>query len=197
MQRVDGSVMDQARPALSQQFGAGLEGVDLDAACGRQPPAEAAASAVALTDEYRPLSDLHTALAATDLLVLCLPLTADTRGLVGTAELGRLRQGAIVVTVGRGRVVDRGAVVEALRTGHLAGAGLDVYWDEPVDPADPVLAENVTATPHVGGVTQQAYETTAQRFAATVERLRRGERLENRVVDGPVRLLCFASSAWA
>lgn len=86
-----------------------------------------------------------------------------------------------MVNVGRGPVVDHDALVAALSSGLLAGAGLDVFWQEPVDPADPVLAESVTATPHVGGVTTQAYRATAQRFAANVERLRRGEPLENRV----------------
>jgi phosphoglycerate dehydrogenase-like enzyme len=268
MGRVDGPVMDAARPALIQQFGAGLEGVDLEAAAARRIPVanvpadqtgnagsvaelavlhllalsrrfdqaraclrdgllgepvsrglagqtatviglgaigrevlirlrpfgvrlvglarrpvlEADAAVVALVDEYRPLSELHAALAATDLLVLCLPLTAGTQGLIGAAELGALRPGGIVVNVGRGPVVDHDALVAALRAGRLEGAGLDVFWQEPIDPADPVLAEDVTATPHVGGVTTYAYRATAQRFAANVERLRRGEPLENRVV---------------
>jgi phosphoglycerate dehydrogenase-like enzyme len=86
------------------------------------------------------------------------------------------------VNVGRGPVVDHDALVAALRSGRLEGAGLDVFWHEPIDPADPVLAENVTATPHVGGVTTHAYRATALRFAVNVERLRRGEPLENRVV---------------
>ena len=265
--RVDGPVMDAVRPALIQQFGAGLDGVDLEAATarripvahllgdqhgggsvaelamlhllalsrrfdqararlrdgllgepvsrglagqtatviglgaigrevlirlrpfgvrlvgvGRRPRAEADAAAVALVDEYRPLSELHTALEATGLLVLCLPLTASTRGLIGAAELGALPPGGIVVNVGRGPVVDHDALVAALRSGRLEGAGLDVFWHEPIDPADPVLAENVIATPHVGGVTTHAYRATALRFAANVERLRRGEPLENRVV---------------
>jgi phosphoglycerate dehydrogenase-like enzyme len=268
MGRVDGPVMDAARPAPIQQFGAGLEGVDLEAAAarripvanvpadqtgnagsvaelavlhllalsrrfdqaraclrdgllgepvsrglasqtatviglgaigrevvirlrpfgvrlvgmGRRPHAEADAAVVALVDEYRPLSELPAALAAADLLVLCLPLTASTRGLIGAAELGALRPGGIVVNVGRGPVVDHDALVAALRSGRLEGAGLDVFWAEPIDPADPVLAENVTATPHVGGVTTHAYRATAQRFAANVERLRRAEPLEDRVV---------------
>jgi phosphoglycerate dehydrogenase-like enzyme len=268
MRRVDGAVIDAVRPALIQQFGAGMEGVDLEAAkgrripvanvpadqtgsagsvaelavlhllalsrrfdqaraclrdgllgepvgrgltgqtatviglgaigrevlirlrpfgvrlvgVGRRPRAEANVSALALVDEYRPLIELHAALAATDLLVLCLPLSASTRGLIGAAELGALRPGGIVVNVGRGPVVDHDALLAALRSGHLDGAGLDVFWQEPIDPADPVLAENVTATPHVGGVSAHAYYATAQRFAENVERLRRGEPLENRVV---------------
>jgi phosphoglycerate dehydrogenase-like enzyme len=266
MHRVDGPVMDAARPALIQQFGAGLEGVDLTAAMarripvanvpadqtgnagsvaelavlhllalsrrfdqtraclrdgllgepvshglagrtatviglgaigqevltrlrpfgvrlvgmGRRPRSEADAAVVALADEYRPLSQLHAALATTDLLVLCLPLNAGTHGLIGAAEFHALRPGAILVNVGRGPVVDHDALVAALRSGRLEGAGLDVFWQEPIDPADPVLAENVSATPHVGGVTTHAYRATARRFAANVERLRRGEPLDNK-----------------
>lgn len=268
MHRVDGPLMHAARPALIQQFGAGLEGVQLEAAAarripvanvpadqtgnagsvaelvvlhllalsrrfdqararlrdgvlgeplsrglagqtttviglgaigrevltrlrpfgtrlvgiGRRPPAAVGAAVLTLLDEYRPLDQLHTALAATDLLVLCVPLTEGTRGLIGAAELQALRPGGILVNVGRGPVVDHDALVAALRSGHIEGAGLDVFWQEPIDPGDPILAENVSATPHVGGVTTPAYRATAQRFAANVERLRRGAPLENRVV---------------
>ena len=85
-----------------------------------------------------------------------------------------LRPGGILVSAGRGALADHDALVTALRSGRLEGAGLDVFWQEPVDPADPVLAENVSATPHVGGVTTPAYRAAAQRFAANVERLRQG-----------------------
>ncbi len=91
-----------------------------------------------------------------------------------------LDSGALLVNVGRGPLVDHDALLAALRDRQLAGAGLDVFWHEPVDPADPLLQENVLATPHVGGVTEQAYRATEQKFAANVERLRCGEPLQGR-----------------
>ncbi|MGA2928180.1 MAG: NAD(P)-dependent oxidoreductase, partial [Solirubrobacteraceae bacterium] len=81
-----------------------------------------------------------------------------------------MRPGALLINVGRGPLVDHDALLAALRDRQLAGAGLDVFWQEPVDPADPLLQEHVLATPHVGGVTVQAYLATAQKFAANVER---------------------------
>lgn len=71
--------------------------------------------------------------------------------------------------------MDHDALVVALRSGQLAGAGLDVYWDEPIDPADPILQENVLATAHIGGVTEQALpryraEVRGQHRTATPQR---------------------------
>jgi phosphoglycerate dehydrogenase-like enzyme len=76
--------------------------------------------------------------------------------------------------------VDYAALREALAAGRLAGAGLDVFWQEPIPPDDPLLAYNVIATPHVGGVTDRGYGGIADAVAANVERLRRGEPPANR-----------------
>jgi phosphoglycerate dehydrogenase-like enzyme len=113
-------------------------------------------------------------------VVLALPLTDATRGIIGTAELEALGPG-FVVNVGRGPLVDYEALLAALRAGTVRGAGLDVFWDEPIDPDDPILAENVSATPHIGGLTERAWWGNAQGFADNVNRLRAGEELEGRV----------------
>lgn len=83
-----------------QPFGVRLAGM------GRRPRSEMDAAVVALLDEYRPLSEFHSTLAATGLLVVCLPLTAGTRGIIRAAEFQALRPGAILVNVGRGPLVD-------------------------------------------------------------------------------------------
>ena len=109
---------------------------------------------------YHRSTDLTAALARADDLVVCCPLTDDTRGIVDAAALAALGgdgPGGYVVNVGRGPVVDHDALLDALRSGAVAGAGLDVTWTEPIDPADPLLAENVLVTPHVGGVTSESY----------------------------------------
>ncbi|MHB8766609.1 MAG: 2-hydroxyacid dehydrogenase [Deferrisomatales bacterium] len=124
-------------------------------------------------------ADLPRLLEASDFVVLAAPLTAETRGLIGRAELGRMKPSAFLVNVGRGPVADYGALLEALREKRIAGAGLDVFWTEPIDPADPLLAENVVASPHIAGVTDHSYRTIARALADNVERLRRGEPLEN------------------
>jgi phosphoglycerate dehydrogenase-like enzyme len=100
--------------------------------------------------------------------------------MIGAAELAALPQGAVLVNVGRGRLVDYPALLQALRDGHLGGAGLDVFWEEPIDPDDPILRERVIATPHVGSSTYEVYDLTAAGFVANLERLRDGEQLQHR-----------------
>lgn len=138
---------------------------------GRRPRAETPRAAELLDDaHYHRAADLPAALARCDDLVVCCPLTRETRGIVGTAALQALRPGGHVVNVARGGVVDRDALLAALRSGHLAGAGLDVTWVEPIDPDDELLAENVAVTPHVGGVTDTSYAGIAAGFVASVQR---------------------------
>jgi phosphoglycerate dehydrogenase-like enzyme len=79
------------------------------------------------------------------------------------------------VNIARGTVIDYDALLEALRSGQIAGAGIDVFWQEPFNPNDPLLEQNVIATPHLGGVTDRSLRGIGQAVAANVERIRRGE----------------------
>jgi D-3-phosphoglycerate dehydrogenase len=84
--------------------------------------------------------------------------------LIDAARLARMKPTACLINVGRGALVDREALLAALRERRIGGAGLDVYWQEPPDPDDPLLAmDNVVATPHLGGVTHEALERIADR----------------------------------
>ncbi|MDE3155447.1 MAG: 2-hydroxyacid dehydrogenase [Acidobacteriota bacterium] len=142
-------------------------------------PAAARSAALGLEACYG-LADRHEALARTDVLVLCLPLTGDTRAIIDAEALAALPAGACLVNIARGPLVDYAALRAALEHGHLLGAGLDVFWHEPIAPDDPLLAlPNVIATPHVAGVTDQSYDGIARTIAENVERLRRGEPLLN------------------
>ncbi|NMO93342.1 NAD(P)-dependent oxidoreductase [Actinomycetospora sp. TBRC 11914] len=137
--------------------------------------------AAAVVGTLRRADDLAAALAGCDDLVVACPLTEATRGIVDDAALGALRPGGHLVNVGRGPVVDHGGLLAALRSGHLAGAGLDVTWTEPIDPHDELLAENVVVTPHVGGITEESYAGMARGFVANVGRWTRGEEIHHRV----------------
>ncbi|MGH7922896.1 MAG: 2-hydroxyacid dehydrogenase, partial [Candidatus Dormibacteraceae bacterium] len=101
---------------------------------------------------YRPFADL---LRESDLVSLHVPLTAETRHLLGPSELALLKPTAIVVNTSRGPVLDESALVEALGAGRLWAAGLDVFEHEPAVPAALVQSERVVLTPHVGSGTIQ------------------------------------------
>ena len=98
-------------------------------------------------------------LGRSDVVTIHLVLSERSRGLIGAAELGQMRESAYLVNTSRGPIVDEGALVEALRSGAIAGAGLDVFEPEPVPTDHPLLAlDNVVLTPHVGYVTKETYE---------------------------------------
>ncbi len=117
-----------------------------------------------------------------DILTLHLPLTAETRHMIGAAELARMKPGAYVVNTARGGLIDEAALVEALEFGRLAGAALDVFESEPL-PAGHALAHlpNVVLTPHIAAGTRDALATKMRALFANVERFYRGEPLVNRV----------------
>ncbi len=94
---------------------------------------------------------LDALLAEADHVIVCTPLTAETRGLIGARELALMKPTSVLVNVSRGPVVDEAALVAALRAGRPWAAGLDVFAREPIAPDHPLLAlPNVVATPHVG-----------------------------------------------
>ncbi|MDI1449942.1 NAD(P)-dependent oxidoreductase [Polyangium sp. 6x1] len=120
--------------------------------------------------------------ARADVISIHCPLTPGTRGLVGEAFLSRVKPGALLVNVARGPIVDRGALLHALETGRLGGAGLDVFWEEPWDPADPLYRrDDVVVLPHVAGSTEEAFARIADIVAGNVHRLVRGEPLLHRI----------------
>ena len=266
---VDAALMDATQPALVQQFGVGVQGVDLDAARQRKIPvanisSAATGNAIAVAEaaimhlllllrhfprlqdsvaagvlgqpigntlagrtvtvlgtgaigetlitrlaafgatplgvarspyaelpgsvrsllapeRYFQTSRLAAALAGSAALVVAVPLTEQTRGMIGAEALAALHPGGYLVNVGRGPVVDYDALLAALKSGHLAGAGLDVTWQEPVDPGDELLRHNVIVTPHIGGVTVESYGQMAAAFAGNLARLQAGEDLANAV----------------
>jgi phosphoglycerate dehydrogenase-like enzyme len=108
---------------------------------------------VALDDLFR----------TSDVVSLHVKLTDATRGLIGQRELGMMKRGALLVNTARGAVVDTAALVDALNTGHLGGAGIDVYDVEPLPPDHPLLAcEQVVLTPHVADQNPEGMEILNQ-----------------------------------
>ncbi len=97
--------------------------------------------------------DLRQCLAEADFVTLHMPLTDDTRHLVGEVELGQMKASAILINTARGPVVDEKALIVALSEGQIAGAGLDVYEREPAIPEELAKLENVVCLPHLGSAT--------------------------------------------
>jgi len=120
--------------------------------------------------------------AACDAISLHCPLDASTRGLVDAEALAAMRPGAFLINVSRGGVIDRDALLAALASDRLGGVGLDVHWEEPPDPADPLYTDpRVVALPHVAGSTEEAFDRIADVVVENLVRLDRGELLLHRV----------------
>jgi D-3-phosphoglycerate dehydrogenase len=132
--------------------------------CGYDPflPAE---RAEALGIRFLNLADL---VAAADVLTVHTPLTPQTRGLIGRAELARMRPGAFVINCARGGIVDEAALHEALTQGSLGGAALDVFEHEPPLGHPLLRLHNVVATPHLGASTREAQSVSAMEVARSV-----------------------------
>ena len=114
-------------------------------------------------------------LRQSDFLSLHVPLNKETQGMIGPAEIALMKPSAFLINVARGRVVDHAVLLAALVEQRLAGAGLDVYWNEPVDPRDSLLAlPNVVATPHVANMTLETIETIARVSADNIRRMQAG-----------------------
>ncbi len=115
-------------------------------------------------------------LGAADIVSLHLRLTPETRGFLGARELNRMKPGAILVNTGRGPLVERDALLDALRTRRLAAAGLDVFHDEPLKPGDPILGlPNVVLSPHNAGQTPDVIRDGLLRAVENVENFLKGQ----------------------
>ena len=123
----------------------------------RDPEAERGVGA-----EYRSKAEL---LREADFVVLSIPLSAETRHLIGAAELALMKPTAFLVNVARGPVVDEAALVEALRTGRIAGAGLDVFEEEPKLHPGLLALDNLALTPHIGSASRGTRLRMATRAA--------------------------------
>lgn len=130
---------------------------------------------------YRDLNDL---LATTDLLLVVVPLTEDTRGLLGRERLGLLPRGGYLVNASRGGIVDESALAEALERGDVAGAALDVFDTEPLPIDSPLRhSDRVLLSPHVAGASREAQQRILSAAAENLRRAVEGQPLLD-VVNG-------------
>ncbi|UCP12944.1 bifunctional glyoxylate/hydroxypyruvate reductase B [Pseudomonas sp. MM213] len=129
--------------------------------------------------QYRSLPEL---LQQADFVCLTLPLTVETEGLIGAEQFALMRPETIFINISRGKVVDETALIEALRSGQIRAAGLDVFEREPLNPDSPLLQlNNVVATPHIGSATHETREAMATCAVDNLLAALAGERPKNLV----------------
>jgi D-3-phosphoglycerate dehydrogenase len=119
---------------------------------------------------------LDDLISGADVVSLHVPLTEETAGLLDRGRIGRMKPGAIVINVSRGGLIDEGALADALISGHLAGAGLDAFAEEPAAPQHPLLGlPQVLLSPHAAHYSEQSYEEVRTKAFADLAAVLRGE----------------------
>ncbi len=151
-------------------------------------PLEALGARIVAHDPYLqpgadlpPLLSLDEVLANSDVVSLHLPLTDETRGIVGKEAISAMREGAILINTSRGPLVELDAVTEALRAGRLAGAGLDVFDVEPLDASRIEGVPNLVATPHMAYYSEEALEESQRKATTQVIKVLTGREPDYRV----------------
>jgi len=121
--------------------------------------------------------DLETLLAASDFVSIHAPLVPATEGMIGREQLARMKRSALLINTSRGPLIQEEALIEALRAGEIAGAGLDVLWEEPPPADHPLFAmENVVLTPHAGYYSEQSLVDLHVQLARNVGSVLAGKR---------------------
>jgi D-2-hydroxyacid dehydrogenase (NADP+) len=133
---------------------------------------------LALSSEHLP-----ELLSTSDVVVLAVPHTPETKQLIGRAELDRMKRGAFLINIARGKLIDDTAVADALRDGRLGGAALDVFTREPLEASSPYWdLPNVIITPHTSGAMEDYWTPLVALFSDNLRRFEKGDPLVN-VVD--------------
>ena len=134
-------------------------------------------------DRVLRVDGLPTLVAESDVIVVAIPITPETRGFFHAGHINAMRPRSYLMVLSRGGIVDEAAVASALHSGHLAGAGLDVFGNEPLEEGSPLWgAPNVLLTPHVSGTSHQTTSLNWGMFVENVGRFEKGEALQN-VID--------------
>ncbi|HSG17429.1 MAG TPA: 2-hydroxyacid dehydrogenase [Anaerolineae bacterium] len=174
--------------AIGRQVAIYCRGLGMRVIATRRQPSRGPVGPV---DELHPASELPGLLPRADALLICLPHTPETDGLIGRRELAMLPQNALLVNVGRGPIVDEAALFHALRDGQLHAAGLDVWYSYPAEeasrPNTPPSAypfhelDNVVMSPHRAGATADSNALRMEHLAALLNAVAAGETLANHV----------------
>lgn len=118
--------------------------------------------------------DLPRLLGESDIVMLCVPATPRTHHLMNRETFRYMKPSSLIINLSRGAIIDRDALEHALESGLIAGAGLDVFWEEPPDPEDPIFRLNVLATPHIAGSTDVSMQGIVAGVAENITRVEQG-----------------------
>jgi glyoxylate reductase len=132
------------------------------------------------------IADLDTLLAQSDIVSLHCPATEETRGLIGAERIAAMKPGATIVNTARADLIDYEAMIAALESGHLGGAGLDVFPEEPKVDDRLVALPNVIAQPHIGSATIEGREASGEKVIANIRFWADGHRPPDQVLEGLV-----------
>ncbi len=125
----------------------------------------------------RPLEELKEAVAEADFVMFCVRATKENVHMIDAGVLAAMKKGAVLVNIARGTLIDEKALYEAVTSGHIGGAGLDVLEHEPTPPDDPLLTlPQILVTPHVAGITDLMIEGTVGYVVEVIGRVKSGER---------------------
>ena len=164
----------------------GRKTAELASACGARVVAHTRSRIDNLPAGIEHEPDFDRFLSRVDILSLHCPTTDKTRGLIGAKAIATMKDGAIIVNTARGAIVDEAALVAALKSGKLAGAGVDVYGVEPPDPNHPLFSlPNVICTPHVAAATEDSMNRCGTIAAHNIVSYLRGELYDRRNLVNP------------
>jgi phosphoglycerate dehydrogenase-like enzyme len=125
----------------------------------------------------RPLEELKEAVAEADFVLFCVRATKENTHMIDAGVLAAMKKGGVVVNIARGTLIDEHALYEAVKSGHIRGAGLDVLEHEPMQPDDPLLTlPQILVTPHIAGVTDLMIEGTADYLVEIIGKLKKAEK---------------------
>jgi len=126
---------------------------------------------------------LRDELPGTDILANTLPLTDETRGMIGRAEIDLMNDRSVIINIGRGATIDEAAMIDALKSGKLRAAGLDVFETEPLPEDSPLWEmDEVIVSPHAAAYTRDYFRDVGEIVRENVARLETGAEFTNRVV---------------
>lgn len=119
--------------------------------------------------------DINRLLAMSDYVILCLPCTPESTHIINRDSISHMKSNAFLINLSRGGLVEKEALKEALASGRIAGAGLDVFWEEPTDPDDSIFNYNVIATPHIAGSTDVSMNGIVKVVSENIRRLEKNQ----------------------